>query len=97
MRATNRAARPANGDASDVRTVYLLNSSPSDSSKAGPAQLTPVSIRIGISDGAFTEVLEGVQEGDLLVTGPATTTTSAGAPSAGAQNNPFAPRRPPRR
>jgi HlyD family secretion protein len=33
------------------------------------AKLQPAQIKIGISDGANTEVLEGLNEGDVLVTG----------------------------
>jgi multidrug efflux pump subunit AcrA (membrane-fusion protein) len=45
--------------------------------KANP-QLRPVTIKTGISDGSFTEVLEGLREGDVVVTGldlPAAATT----------------------
>ena len=41
------------------RTVYLLSGS----------RLTPVQIKTGISDGVMTEVLEGLKEGDRVVTG----------------------------
>src|SRR6266853_1684937 len=40
------------------RTVYVLSSS----------RLTPVQIKTGISDGVVTEVIEGLKEGDLVVT-----------------------------
>jgi HlyD family secretion protein len=40
------------------RTVYLLSGS----------RLTPVQIKTGISDGVVTEVVEGLKEGDLVVT-----------------------------
>ena len=73
----NRAERRAE------RTVYVL---PPGSSK--PAAVT---IKTGISDGVATEVLEGLKEGDRVVTGM----TESGAVSAPA-TNPFGggPRRP---
>jgi HlyD family secretion protein len=40
------------------RTVYVLSGS----------RLTPVQIKTGISDGVVTEVVEGLKEGDLVVT-----------------------------
>ena len=57
------------------RTVYVLRSSP-------PA---PVQIKTGISDGIFTEVLEGLKEGDRVVT------AMTGKPNDASQqaNNPF--------
>ena len=51
--------------------------------------LKPVTIKTGISDGTFTEVLEGLNEGDLVVTGvnlPASTATTTRPPTGG---NPF--------
>ena len=50
------------------------------------ATLKPVQIKTGITDGAFTEVLSGLDEGDIVVTGLAYGgAASASAPSA----NPF--------
>jgi HlyD family secretion protein len=43
------------------RTIYVL--------AAGASKPTPVTIKTGISDGVTTEVLEGLQEGDRVVTG----------------------------
>jgi HlyD family secretion protein len=66
------------GGAQATRTVYVLSSEGKD------AALKPVQIKTGISDGVFTEVLSGLDEGDLVVTGLAYGST-ASAPSA----NPF--------
>jgi HlyD family secretion protein len=61
-----------------ARTVYVL-------SGEGPhAVLKPVQLKIGITDGVFTEVLSGLTEGDKVVTGLAYGNTPA-APAA----NPF--------
>ena len=46
-----------------ARTVYLLAGN-----ENAPA-LKPVQIRTGITDGIFTEVLEGLKEGDAIVSG----------------------------
>jgi HlyD family secretion protein len=62
--------RPPRDAASDRRSVWVLrNNHPS-----------PVSIRVGVSDGTLTEVVEGdVQEGDAVIT-EATLGKSAGGP-----------------
>jgi HlyD family secretion protein len=93
---STRAAAAGNGNAADERTVYLLNSA-AEGAKSVPPQPEPVKVRIGITDGAFSEVLEGLKEGDVVVIGVSTATTAAGAAPAAGQNNPFAPPRPPRR
>ncbi|MFL6519021.1 MAG: efflux RND transporter periplasmic adaptor subunit [Chthoniobacterales bacterium] len=58
------------------RTVYVLAS--------GSSKPTPATIKTGISDGVTTEVLEGLKEGDRVVTGM---TESGAAPTPA--NNPF--------
>jgi HlyD family secretion protein len=67
-----------------TRTLYKL---------VDPAALEkkiePVSVKLGISDGFFTEVLEGLNEGDTLVKNvimPGATPAIAAAPSGGMQN-----------
>src|SRR5437660_495660 len=66
------------------RTVYVLSSS----------RLTPVQIKTGISDGVVTEVIEGLKEGDLVVTAEMAAKSQPASTSA----NPFSagPRRMPR-
>jgi HlyD family secretion protein len=44
-----------------------------------------VPIKIGISDGIETEVLDGLKEGDQVVTGTTSTSTQTTAPA----SNPF--------
>ncbi|MEI9962055.1 MAG: hypothetical protein WDM76_13265 [Limisphaerales bacterium] len=63
----------------NTRTVYTL------SGDAKNRKLQPVQIKVGISDGISTEVLEGLKEGDQIVTGLVTTGTAS--PAQGA--NPF--------
>src|SRR5881409_1250414 len=57
------------------RTVYVLS--------VGRPQ--PVQIKTGISDGVVTEVIEGLKEGDRVVTAEMTSTAAASSPPA----NPF--------
>ena len=77
------------GERLSTRTVYLLaaadRSSPTNSKTA---RLQPQKIKIGISDGAFTEVTEGLQEEDTVVVGlnilpPATSAAPAANPFGG--------------
>ncbi len=70
------------------RTVYKFHGA------TATPPLTPVNVKLGISDGSTTEVLEGLEEGDELVTNVVQAGASSGA-SAPAQS-PFggmAPRR----
>jgi HlyD family secretion protein len=70
--------RGGRGGAQAARTVYVFSGEGKD------AVLKPVQIKIGITDGVFTEVLSGLDEGDLVVTGLAYG-GAASAPS----SNPF--------
>lgn len=65
-----RRGRPG-GKASRERTVYLL-------SAAGKAEPAPV--KLGINDGIATEILEGLKEGDNVITGMTAPATKAGTP-----------------
>jgi multidrug efflux pump subunit AcrA (membrane-fusion protein) len=71
-------------DGPAIRKVYLLDK---ERSAPGKPVLSAVSVKTGISDGSNTEVQEGLKEGDVVITGTATssTTTAAGQPV-----NPFA-------
>ena len=51
--------------------------------------LKPVTIKLGISDGTNTEVIEGLNEGDVLAIG---TVTAAAAEPARNPLNPFSSR-----
>lgn len=65
-----------------TRTLYKI-----EDPKAVEKVLIPVSARLGISDGFYTEVLDGLSEGDNLVT--SVRMPSAGASAAGGMQNPF--------
>jgi HlyD family secretion protein len=56
------AGRPR-GERQPVRTVYIL------ADKNDPTKLKPVQVKVGISDGVYTEVLDGLSENDQVVTG----------------------------
>lgn len=62
------------------RTVYILK----EGNGKGP-ELAPVKIRTGITDGVNTEVLEGLNEGDQVVTGLLATSSGSGS----RPSNPF--------
>ena len=64
------------------------------------AKPEPARVRVGLSDGQFVEVKEGLAEGAMVVTGiEGTAPRRPGAPTAGPSpsNNPFAPGPPARR
>jgi HlyD family secretion protein len=70
-----------------TQTIYLLGK---DTAKTGAGKdgLKPVTVKVGISDGTNTEVIEGLKEGDLVVVGTVSSTPTAAAP-AGPFGNPF--------
>ena len=67
------------GERQAIHTVYLLSGEGRD------AKLQAVQIRTGISDGIYTEVLSGLNEGDRVVTG----TLIVGGQNSSATSNPF--------
>ena len=77
--------RPKRTEPSGPRsqTIYLLEK---ETSATGPEKvvLKPVTVKVGISDGANTEVLEGLKEGDMVVVGTVSSAASAAGPA-----NPF--------
>ena len=85
----DRGGRPGGGPGGSGqegragRTVYVLPN--------GGTRPQPVQIKTGISDGIMTEVVEGLKEGDRVVTADLTSTAAAPSPPA----NPFSggPRR----
>ena len=75
-----RSAQPAS------RTVYLMaTNAPSGGDPETVPQ--PVRVKTGISDGAFTEVTDGLQEGDTVIT--ALKVSQAQATAAPAGQSPF--------
>jgi HlyD family secretion protein len=51
------------GEHQPVRTVYIV------ADKSDPTKLKSVQVKVGISDGVFTEVLDGLNENDQVVVG----------------------------
>jgi HlyD family secretion protein len=84
------SSRPGGGQASQApsapvtRTVFKLIGT-----DAANARIQQITVKLGITDGLNTEVLDTLAEGDLLITSVAT----GPAASAAASNNPFAPQR----
>ena len=68
------------------RNLYKLVTLPT-----GEKKVEQVPVRLGVSDGFYTEVLDGLNEGDVLIKGvtiPGAAPLVAG-PSSGAMQNPF--------
>jgi HlyD family secretion protein len=79
--------RQRQSDGPVTRTIYVVDK---EASKPGKQIVKPVTVKTGIADGNFTEVLEGLNEGDEIVTGinnPALANTPA--PSGQQQRSPF--------
>jgi HlyD family secretion protein len=73
------------GERQMTRTVYLLSTNAPAGGDAAKPALQPVPIKTGISDGIFTEIVEGLSEGLAVVTGSTTPNPSSARPPA----NPF--------
>jgi len=80
------SARPPRPDRQLVRTVYVLSPA-SDPKDRNEPKLTPVQIKVGISDGASTEVISGLEEGAQVVT--AILSSGESPRGAGPSRNPF--------
>jgi HlyD family secretion protein len=68
-----------------MQTVYVFADGQSQTAAAN-VKLKPVRVRLGVTDGIFTEVIEGLDENDVVVTGSNTPTPAAGG---GGGQNPF--------
>jgi HlyD family secretion protein len=78
------ATRPR-PDRGGPRTVYMLTSV---AGKPAP-ELTPVKIRVGVTDGMNTEVVEGLKEGDQVVIGSMAPSPNAASGPGARPGNPF--------
>ena len=83
-----RAERSGEAPAITTRTVYKFGGTPEK------PVLTAVTVKLGITDGSNTEVIEGLEEGDVLVASVIIPGATGSAPSP-AGSSPFggAPRR----
>jgi HlyD family secretion protein len=59
-----------------TRTIYVMDKT---ASKPGKPMLKPVTVKTGIADNSFTEIMEGLSENDEIVTGLNTPTIAAGS------------------
>ncbi len=71
-----------------TRTIYTLASTNAADIAAGAAKPQPRQVKIGISDGVFTEVTDGLSEGDIVVIGM-TSSESGRSTLPGPQPTPF--------
>ncbi len=69
-------------DRSLTRTIYTLPAGTDAAARS--AKPAPVQIKVGINDGISTEVVDGLKEGDVVVTGVAMTESAQAQPT-----NPF--------
>ena len=81
------AGRRSKPDRVPTRTVYILASTNAAPGTAA-AKPQPRPIKTGISDGVFTEVTEGLEQGEIVVVGMNSAEPAKGSTS-GAQPNPF--------
>lgn len=99
LRAPNAALRfrPADAPAAPngrQRTLYRFLGD-TDANGRATGAIEAVAVRTGLADAAFTEIVSGVSEGEVVVTGLALTSHKAGAPAAAATpSNPFMPKMP---
>src|ERR1041385_5953745 len=59
-----------------TRTIYVLATGPD-----GEPTPQPVRVRTGISDGSYTEIVDGLKEGDVVITGVKLPQSEVSAPS----------------
>jgi HlyD family secretion protein len=85
-----RPSGGAGGERRTVATVYVVNvpAGATNLTEISVADMKAVSIRTGISDSIYTEVTEGLKEGDVIVTGQVLAGAAGGA-GAARPTNPF--------
>jgi HlyD family secretion protein len=65
-----------------TQTIYVLEKKPAPGDDEPPV-LKPMTVKLGISDGSYTEVVDGLNDGDVVVTGTVTQVAAAAAPGPG--------------
>ena len=86
--------RPRSADGPTLKTVYTLK--PVDpSTPDAPPVLQAINVKVGMSDGSGSEILEGLEPGQLVVTALKSPVAAAASPSGNPFGGPFggAPRR----
>jgi HlyD family secretion protein len=71
-----------------TRTIYVLARTKSPSGKE-IEMAKPVTVRIGITDGSYSEVIEGLKEGDEVIAGVNTPTTATASVQVPQGSSPF--------
>jgi len=82
------ASRAGAAEVPTTRTVYVLDKTSGNGK--GASKPRAVTVKTGISDGTYSEIAEGLNEGDVVVTGvnlPTATTATAARPG----GSPFGP------
>jgi HlyD family secretion protein len=92
MRSRFRAGRSGDGPRATqegpvTRTIYLVDEEAT--TRLGRTVVKAATVKTGISDGSYTEVLEGVNEGDVVVSGLNTPASAAVAANTRPGGNPF--------
>ena len=72
------------GGAPAWRTVYLLTTNTPTAGAEPELAPKPARVRTGITDGSYTEVTEGLEEGGVIITSVKTQSAPVAAPSGGA-------------
>lgn len=85
-RTERRRSAPVEGPKS--ATIYVVETN-AIASAGQPVTFKQVTVKLGITDGANTEVIEGLQEGDVVGTGIASATAVADAQGPANPFNPF--------
>jgi HlyD family secretion protein len=81
-------SRSGEGEGPRTLTVYVLEKE--KAATGGEIDiLKGVTVKVGISDGANTEVIEGLKEGDTVVTGTSTLLSSSAQPANPFMRTPF--------
>ena len=75
------ASRPHGVKRDPSHTIYVLPD--------GAAKPVPVPVHLGITDGIFTEVLDGLKDGDVVVDSIMAPSTGSPAPGPGGARRPF--------
>lgn len=86
------SSRPAPSfEGPTLRTVYVAAASSTDPKANPKPTVQAVNVKVGITDGVNFEILEGLKEGDLVITGAkgGATATAAAGPAASPFGSPF--------
>jgi hypothetical protein len=87
------APRPRQAEGPTLKTVYVAKPADATTPDAAPV-LQAVTVKVGMTDAAGAEVLEGLEPGQVIVTSLKASATTAAAPAGNPFGGPFGgPRR----